>query len=167
MPTMRRRAPALLRQAVGVVASMTADGAYDSHPVYELPQSVDDSPPDVVIPPRATAVPSTDDLRLPTTRDRHVQLIAEKGRTGRQRATGYDRRNQVETARGRYKHLIGAELRARTLRCLARRDCDRHRSAQEDDPRRPTGLRSSALIGTRIQSSVALTRSVHQRRPPR
>ena len=29
--------------------------------------------------------------------------------------TGYGRRNQVETAIGRYKHLIGPKLRARGL----------------------------------------------------
>jgi hypothetical protein len=31
-----------------------------------------------------------------------------------QRATGYGRRNLAETAIGRYKHLIGPKLRART-----------------------------------------------------
>ncbi len=34
---------------------------------------------------------------------------------GWQRATGYGRRNHVETTMGRYKHLIGPRLRARTL----------------------------------------------------
>ncbi len=33
---------------------------------------------------------------------------------GWQRTTGYGRRNQIETTMGRYKHLIGAKLRART-----------------------------------------------------
>ncbi|WP_424139827.1 hypothetical protein [Roseomonas chloroacetimidivorans] len=32
-----------------------------------------------------------------------------------QRATGYGRRNHVETTTGRYKHLIGPKLRARSL----------------------------------------------------
>jgi hypothetical protein len=32
-----------------------------------------------------------------------------------QRATGYGRRNQAETAMSRYKHLIGPKLRARSL----------------------------------------------------
>ena len=34
---------------------------------------------------------------------------------GWQRATSYGRRNHVETMMGRYKHLIGPRLRARTL----------------------------------------------------
>jgi len=48
-------------------------------------------------------------------RDRHIRFIAEKGRMAWQRATGYGRRNLIETAIGRYKHLIGPKLRARTL----------------------------------------------------
>jgi len=41
--------------------------------------------------------------------------MAERGRMGWQRATGYGRRNQAETAMSRYKHLIGPKLRARSL----------------------------------------------------
>lgn len=33
---------------------------------------------------------------------------------GWQRATGYGKRNHVETAMNRYKHLVGPKLRART-----------------------------------------------------
>ena len=40
--------------------------------------------------------------------------MAERGRIGWQRATGYGRRNLAENAIGRYKHLIGPKLRART-----------------------------------------------------
>ena len=95
---------------------MTADGAYDGDPVYQAAADRQHDPsPDVVIPPRATAVPSTDEPDLQTRRDRHIQLIAERGRIGWQRATGYGRRNHVETAIGRYKHLIGPQLRARNL----------------------------------------------------
>jgi hypothetical protein len=47
-------------------------------------------------------------------RDRHIQLIAEKGRMAWQKATGYGRRSLVETAIGRYKHIIGSTLRARS-----------------------------------------------------
>jgi hypothetical protein len=71
-----------------------------------------DPPPDVVIPPRASAVLSTTDRQ--SQRDRHIRMIAEKGRMGWQKATGYGRRNLVETAIGRYKHLIGSTLRARS-----------------------------------------------------
>jgi hypothetical protein len=68
----------------------------------------------VVIPPHASAVPSYNDRANQGPRDRHLQLIAEKGRMGWQRASGYDRRSLAETAIGRYKHLIAPKLRART-----------------------------------------------------
>ena len=51
----------------------------------------------------------------PTQRDRHVQLIRDKGRMGWQKATGYGRRSLGETAMSRYKTIIGRGLRARTL----------------------------------------------------
>ena len=108
--------PLLLRDVEGHIASVTADGAYDGDPTY---QAVADrqrqSPPDVIIPPRTSAVLSTDDPDVQSPRDRHIRIMAERGRIGWQRATGYGRRNHAETAMGRYKHLIGPKLRARTL----------------------------------------------------
>jgi len=68
----------------------------------------------VVIPPRADAVPSTGDPDRQSPRDRHIRLMAERGRIDWPRATGYGKRNQAETATGRYKHLIGPKLRARS-----------------------------------------------------
>ena len=110
------QAPALLRQAEGCTTSVTADGAYDVEPVYQAATARQhDPPPDVIIPPRASAVPSTGDVRMQTRGDRHIALMADKGRMGWQRATGYGRRNHVETTMGRYKHLIGSHLEARTL----------------------------------------------------
>ena len=110
------QAPALLAQAEGMIASVTADGAYDIEPVYRAATARQHSPPpDVIIPPRASAVPSTDGADNLHPRDRHIRLIAEKGRMAWQQATGYGRRNLVETAIGRYKQLIGPRLRARIL----------------------------------------------------
>ena len=117
------QAPALLRQCEGTLASVTADGAYDRDPVYQAAAARQPgSPPAVVIPPRADAVPSTPDPDQQTPRDRHIQLVeprgspdmADRGRIGWQRATGYGKRNHAETTMGRYKHLIGPKLRARS-----------------------------------------------------
>ena len=109
------QAPGLLRQCEGTLASVTADGAYDRDPVYQAAAARKPrSPPEVVIPPRSDAVPSTADPTRQTPRDRHIQLMAERGRIGWQRATGYGRRNHAETTMGRYKHLIGPKLRARS-----------------------------------------------------
>jgi hypothetical protein len=107
--------PVLLEQVEGEIGSVTADGAYDGEPSYAAVAARQADPPaDVVIPPRATAAPSKAANTRPTRRDRHIQLIRERGRMGWQKATGYGRRNLVETVIGRYKSSIGAKLRART-----------------------------------------------------
>jgi hypothetical protein len=106
----------LLSQVEGEIASATADGAYDGDPVYQAVASRQpDQPPDVVIPPRASAVPDTKASDTRRQRDRHIQLLAKKGRMAWQKMTGYGRRSLVETAIGRYKGLIGPRLRARIL----------------------------------------------------
>src|ERR687893_1136982 len=103
--------PALLGRVEGEIASVTADGAYDGEPVYRaVADHQPDPPPDVVIPPRASAVGSTEDAEAQSQRDRHIQLIAEKGRMAWQRATGYGRRSHAETTVGRYKAIIGPGL---------------------------------------------------------
>src|SRR4051812_38843907 len=68
----------------------TADGAYDQESVYA---DVAERHPgaDIVVPPRST-VPSATAETAPTQRDRHLQLIAEKGRMGWQKASGYNAR---------------------------------------------------------------------------
>ena len=44
----------------------------------------------VVVPPRTGAVPSGTAETAPTQRDRHLRSIAERGRMGWQRASGYN-----------------------------------------------------------------------------
>jgi hypothetical protein len=108
--------PALLGKVEGQIASVTADGAYDGEPTYAVVATRQLDPiPDVTIPPRSSAVMSTEEPDAQSRRDRHIQLIAQHGRIGWQRATGYGRRNLVDTTIGRYKHLIGPKLRARSL----------------------------------------------------
>jgi hypothetical protein len=64
--------------------------------------------------PRSSAVPSATAETAPTKRDQHLQLIAERGRMGWQRASGYNWRALVEADIGRYKRVIGDALRSRT-----------------------------------------------------
>src|SRR3954447_19665055 len=52
----------------------------------------------------------------PTRRDQHLRSIADQGRVGRQKTSGYDRRALVEAAASRYKRVIGDGLRSRTNR---------------------------------------------------
>ena len=98
----------LLEQVEGPVASFTGDGAYDRDDVYD---AVAERHPEaaVIVPPRATAVPSETADTAPTQRDRHLKQIAERGRMGWQKNSGYNRRALAEGA-------IGNGLRSRTHR---------------------------------------------------
>lgn len=101
----------LLDQIECPIGQVTADGAYDGAPTYQIiAQHGDDI--EVVIPPRATAIPSGEP-DTPTRRDRHLAIIAEQGRLAWQATTGYGQRSLIETTIGRYKTLIGPRLRAR------------------------------------------------------
>ena len=93
-------------------------GAYDGEATYAAAAARQrHPPPDVVVPPRASAVPSAGkgDGDRRNQRDRHIRLMAERGRMGWQQAAGYGRRNQAETAIFRYKHLISPRLHPRSL----------------------------------------------------
>ena len=102
----------MLDQVTGAPASFTGDGGYDQERVYA---GVAERHPEaaVVVPPRTTAVPSTTAEAAPTQRDRHLQLIAEKGRMGWQKASGYTKRARAEAAIARWKQVIGDGLRSR------------------------------------------------------
>ncbi len=101
----------LLDQVAGSVAWFTADGAYDQDRVYA---GVAERHPEaaIVVPPRATAVPSDTAESSPTQRDGHLQHIARHGRMRWQSASGYNKRARVEAAMNRWKQVIGDELRA-------------------------------------------------------
>ena len=74
------QAPGLLKQAEGSSSIVTVTA-----PMTARQQGPS---PDVVTPPRASAVSGTDDSSARTRRDRHIQPGAGKGRVARQRATG-------------------------------------------------------------------------------
>ena len=101
----------MLEQIAGPVASFTGDGAYDRDDVYrEVCQRHPDAA--AIVPPRSSAVPSATAETAPTQRDRLLQLIAESGCMGWQRASGYNWRALVEADIGRYKRVIGNALRS-------------------------------------------------------
>ncbi len=106
---------ALLDQVDGPVASFTADGAYDQDGVYgEVVARHPEA--SVIVPPRSSAVPSDTAETAPTMRDRHLQIIAERGRMAWQKAAGYNWRALVEADISRFKRVIGDGLRSRTDR---------------------------------------------------
>ena len=103
----------LLERIKGPVASFTGDGAYDRDGVYAAvaarhPEAA------VVVPPRSGAVPSDAAETAPTQRDRHIEAIAERGRMGWQKASGYNRRALVEADIARWKQVVGDGLRFQT-----------------------------------------------------
>jgi Transposase DDE domain len=103
----------LLDQVDGPVASVTGDGAYDRDDVYA--EVVARHPvAAVIVPPRANAVPSDTAETAPTQRDRHLRCIAERGRMGWQRVSGYNWRALVEADVSRWKRVIGDGLRFQT-----------------------------------------------------
>ena len=102
----------MLDQA-GLLASFTADGAYDQDGVYvEVARRSPDTP--VIVPPRSSAVPSDTTGTAPTQRDRHLQTISKHGRRTWQKASGYHWRALVEADISRFKRVIGDGLRLRT-----------------------------------------------------
>ncbi len=60
------------------------------------------------------AVPSGTAETTPTQRDRHLGCIAELGRMGWQKASGYNWRALVESDVSRWKRVIGDGLRSQT-----------------------------------------------------
>ena len=109
------RAGSLLDQVAAPVVSLTGEGAYGRSDVYG---AVAERHPEaaVVVPPRRDAVPSRTAGTEPTQRDRHLRSIAEQGRMGWQKTSGYNRRALAEAALSRYKRVIGDGLRSRTDR---------------------------------------------------
>src|SRR5215207_7483688 len=108
--------PVLLEQVGGEIASVMADGAYNGEPVYRaIAARQPQAPPSIVIPPRRSAVLSSQADTDPSQRDSHIRHIQEQGRSAWRKATRYGRRSLVETAIGRYKALIGPRIRARSL----------------------------------------------------
>ncbi len=68
----------------------------------------------VIVPPRSSAVPSDTAETVPTQRDAHLRYIAERGRMGWQRVSGYNWHALVESDISRCKRVIGDGLRFQT-----------------------------------------------------
>ena len=117
----------LLDQIDDAIASFTGDGAYDQDGVYgEVAARHADAA--VIVPPRSNAVPSQTAETAPTPRDRHLKVIAEHGRLGWQKASGYNWHALVEADIGRWKRVIGHALRSQTDKRQSNRggNCCRH-----------------------------------------
>ena len=110
------RVPALLKQIENPLASVSADGAYDTESVYRaISAHGAGRPAKIVIPPKRDALLSSDPVLKE--RNRHIRSVEKVGRRKWQSKSGYTKRSMVENSIYRYKAIIGAEMRSRNLAC--------------------------------------------------
>ena len=105
----------LLSQIDHNVASVMADGAYDTASVYAAIEAHGSGPPaQILIPPRHDArikgSASASNLR-----DATIRAITAGGRRRWAHDSGYTRRSLVETAMWRYKAIVGGWMRSRAM----------------------------------------------------
>ena len=110
------KAPVLLEQIDDPVASISADGAYDTAGVYEAAQMKGDGHAvRVLIPPGRNARLSPKPSAAQRERNRNVRSIRELGRREWQKRSGYSKRSMVENTMYRYKTIIGRRMRSRSF----------------------------------------------------
>jgi hypothetical protein len=108
--------PALLEQIPDPVASLSADGAYDTKAVYEAAHERGDGRAvRVLIPPGRDAQLSPRSSAALQERDRNIRSIRELGRREWHTSSGYSQRSMAENTVFRYKTIIGRSMRSRTF----------------------------------------------------
>ena len=108
--------PVLLEQLNGRVASVSADGAYDTEGVYDAAHAQGEGRAvTVLIPPGRDAQPSPRPSDALKERNRNIRSIRRLGRREWQKRSGYSKRSMVENTIYRYKTIIGGGMRSRTL----------------------------------------------------
>jgi len=100
------RAPGLIDDVDGGIASFTADAAYDTTAIYNAAAARGAK---VIVPPRMSATRS----KRSNARDRTVTRIRKVGRRQWKKESGYHEQARVENTFFRYKSIIGDRLRAR------------------------------------------------------
>ncbi len=108
--------PNLLAEITRELASVMADGAYDTRRVYSTIEARPTrSPTKILIPPRSNARSPPRSGQSTGSRDLTIQSIGELGIRHWRKSSGYMRRSLVETAISRYKMIIGRRLRSRAM----------------------------------------------------
>ena len=108
--------PGMLEQISDPIASVSADGAYDTRAVYEaahgrgIGRAVR-----VLIPPARNARLSPKPSAALKERDFNIRAIRELGRREWHTQSGYSKRSLVENTMYRYKTIIGRSMRSRTI----------------------------------------------------
>jgi hypothetical protein len=108
--------PVLLEQIADPMASVSADGAYDTKAVYEATHERGEGRAvRVLIPPGRDAQLSPRPSAAVKERNRNIRSIRKLGRREWHKNSGYSKRAMVENAMYRYKMIIGRSMRSRTL----------------------------------------------------
>ena len=98
------------------MASISADGAYDTNGVYEAAQEKGEGRAvRVLIPPGRGARLNPRPSAALKERNRNIRSIRRLGRREWHKRSGYTKRSMVENAIYRYKTIIGRGMRSRTL----------------------------------------------------
>jgi hypothetical protein len=106
----------LLEQIDDQVASVSADGAYDTRAVYEAAHERGDGRAvRVLIPPGRDAQLNPRPSAALQERNRNIRSIRKLGRRQWHTHSGYNRRSMVENTIYRYKTIIGRSMRSRTF----------------------------------------------------
>ena len=108
----------LLEQIDPDVETLSGDGGYDKHKVFEAladPPQKEPIEPIIALRKDAKIQQHGNTKAAPRPRDQILRGIRKKGRKGWKQQSEYHRRSLVETQMFRYKRIIGDKLRARTL----------------------------------------------------
>ena len=105
--------PDLLGQVDAPLRRFTGDGAYDKRSVYQAVDEAGGTGVEVVVPPRRPATASPQATGPWAQRNQYIKRIAEIGRRGWQKETGYRQQARVEGTFLRYKRIFGGSLRAK------------------------------------------------------
>jgi hypothetical protein len=106
--------PELLKQLVGEINSVTADGAYNTNEVYDSIAAHAKGDVVIAIPPQInSALFSVNYIDEPTKRDHNILFAEKYGKYRWQNYSDYNYRSLVETTMFRYKKIIGESLFSR------------------------------------------------------
>jgi IS5 family transposase len=103
----------MLEQIKGSITRFTADGAYDSRPMYDALATARATNLRVVIPPMKTATVDARATGVWRQRNQAIERIGEVGRRQWRKESGAHRQARAENGMYRYKRIIGDSLRAR------------------------------------------------------
>jgi len=108
--------PPLLDQIIDPIASVSADGAYDTKAVYEAAHGRGEGRAvRVLIPPGRDAQLNSHPSVAQRERNRNICSIRELGRREWHTSSGYSKPSLVENTMYRYKMIIGRGMRSRTF----------------------------------------------------